>query len=225
MKLVNKIMLTLMVIFAFEVKLKAQNMYGETLGGVPLKVKIYENITGSPYLSDDWIKGNVVLQNGTKSGLLELKFDQVSNELIFKDQSGTSLKFSNRVKEFVLQPYGENAKSEIYRRDFPAADDNTPDDFLLVLIDGNVKLLKRSKKYIIDSKQYASSNVDRSIEEKKSYYLYKDQKLFKFTNSKSITKEFLSNTKDLEDYISKNKINFKNEKDLIRVVNFVNSLK
>ncbi|WP_316832682.1 hypothetical protein [Pedobacter aquatilis] len=218
----KKVVLVITAIFAIIGSAKSQNMYGETLSGVPLKIKIYENVNGTPYLNEEWTKGTVVLENGTKSGSLDLKFDLVAQELIFKDASGNPLNFANRVKEFVLQSSGNN--QQLYRRNFPKTEDSTPDDFFQVISDKNVKLLKRTKKFIIDTKQYASSTVDRSIEERTAYYILSGNTLIKVSNAKNLQKAFPKVSAELETYLSKNKLNTKNEADLILIANYLDQL-
>jgi len=202
----------------------AQNMYSESLSGVPIKVKIYSDVVGNPYLSEQWLKGIVTLENGTKSGVLDLRFDQVTNTLSFKNQNGEELNFANRVKEFTLKPFDRFTERN-FKRDFPALKDVTPDDFFEVLEDGNAALLKYTKKTVIDSKVYASATVERNIDEKISYYLFIDGKLDKISATKTLPDIFKKKSDLMKSYLNENKINTKNENQLIDLVKFYNSVK
>jgi len=194
--------------------------------GRPLLERHYTDVQGSPYLADNWQKGTVKLGNGQTHKDVELKYDQVAEELIFKSSAGKPLTFVEPVKEFTLQMSNGSQSGVIFRSGYKPADGATLSTFYQVLSDGETPLLKRSFKKVMENKPYNSATTVKTFLDVNNYYLVKNNQLAKIRRDKKAILTSLGDyTAELEDFIKTNKLNFRSDADLIMLFTFYNSLK
>lgn len=187
----------------------------DAVGGTPLSGQTYLNVKGSPYLFDNWEKGNVTLTAGRKFEDIDLMYDQVSNQLIFKDKNGDSKIFNQPIVTF-------NIRQTPNIHQFERGVDGV---FYEKLLSGKAMLWKRNHKSIIDEKPYGSATIQRNILNNISYYSGELTQLIKLkTDKKSILTYLSNNTAELETFIKKEKLNTKNEADLMRLFEYYNGL-
>lgn len=60
----------------------------------------YFNINGSPYLNDEWGKGVVKLNGGKSYRNVDIKFDELEQQVVIKGENDLIYKFVDTVKEF-----------------------------------------------------------------------------------------------------------------------------
>jgi len=195
--------------------------------GRPLLERRYTDVQGSPYLNDQWRTGTVKLANGQTHKDVDLKYDQVAEELIFKNSEGKAFTFREPVKEFSLQsPGGSEIGGMIFRNGFKSTDAGTSNTFYQVLSDGETPLLKRSVKKVMENKPYGSATTIKTFHDVTTYYLAKNGQPVKVRKDKKAILAALGDyTANLEEFIRTNKLNFKSDNDLIMLVTFYNSLK
>ncbi len=188
---------------------------GDAIGGTPLTGQSYMNIKGSPYLLENWEKGSVTLASGKKFENLDLKYDQVINQVIFQDADGSMKAFSQPISAFTI---GKDANEHEFQRGFDGV-------FYEKLVTGKVTLWKKNHKTIIDEKPYGSASVQRNVLNNNTYYVGELAQLTKIKNDKKSVLELLSDkAEDIEEYMRKQKLSPKTESDLVRVVMFYNGL-
>ncbi len=193
---------------------------GDAIHGTPIYAKINENIKGSPYLFDQWFNGSVKLKDKTVHNDMQLKYDQMTGKLIFKDKSENTFHFEHPVEEFTLQtPSGENV---VFKNGFKNIEKNTDDTFYQILADGKVKLLKHSKKSIVQSVPYGQSVPEKTILNSEAFYVVSSDTIQKLKKDKKAL-AFLNSDK-LSSFITKNNMDLQKEADLILAINFYNSL-
>ncbi|WDF55271.1 hypothetical protein [Mucilaginibacter sp. KACC 22063] len=206
---------------------KAQTMFAADVNGSPIKVTKYTNINGSPYLSDSWQKGTVLLANGQTFNL-DIKYDMIADNLLFKNKNGDSLNFVQPVKEFKIKSAdNDDSQSKLFRNGFPSTNVKTSaSSFYEVLYDGGTKLLKREAKSLWkESTTYATATETQNITQTTDYYIFKDGKMITVKPNKKAFLSALSNkTAELGKYVKDNNIDFKKDSDLIKVVSYYNSL-
>jgi len=186
--------------------------------GRPIMPKEYVNLKGSPYLYDDWVKGTVRLANGIEYKDIYLMYDQVKEELNFTYKDGKVQKFVDPVAQFTL----EDRK---FRRDLIGENNSLVDGFYEVLVDGEIKLLKRSSKRIVDELTHAVATKERRIQEVTSQYLLIKGELVKVKDNKNAVIKALGTHKAaLEAYIQKENLKMKDEQDMVKLITYFNSL-
>jgi hypothetical protein len=199
-----------------------QDIQGNLIRGVK-----YTDVNGNPYLTEQWTKGTVLLKNGRKYANVQLRYDLVGDEVLFKNEkSQQMMSFTDPVIEFQLNTDSENTASPmIFRSGYVSDDGVGAKAYFQVLCDLGVKLLKKQVKVIIETKEYSSATSTKNFSESTSYYLYKNNKAVKIRKDKKQIFSVLGNQTDaLEKFIKDNNLNLKNESDLIRLVAHYNSL-
>jgi hypothetical protein len=209
-------------------KTKAQGLYAQDLNGSPIREKKYTDVNGSPYLSNNWEKATVQLANGQTYNNVEVKYDLVADDLTFKSPKGDSLSFAQPVKEFKLSYISDNqSQTHLYRSGFPATGAKTTDrSFYEVLYDGGVKLLKRRAKSVwMETTTYGTATQTKNITERVTYFAYKGGQMVPIKqDKKSILAALSDKSAQIEKYVKDNKIDWKQDADLVKVFEYYNSI-
>ncbi|MCC9135880.1 hypothetical protein ACFSKU_17800 [Pontibacter silvestris] len=196
--------------------------------GRPLMTKQYTDVKGSPYLADEWYKGTVELTNGTIYDEMNLMYDQVKDELIFKAAGEQAQAFeASSVYAFTihLQKDGLPEEKKNYRKGFIPVDGAPDMAFYEVLADGQTQLLKRTKKVVFEEIPYGSSTKVKDIRESSYYYIARSGKLVKIkADKKSVLKALKDQAPALEKYAKANKLNLKDDAGLAQLVAYYNGL-
>lgn len=125
----------------------AQGMFIQDINGRPIFENGYTEIEGSPYLKDEWSRGNVKAKhNGKTYELAKMRYDTYKDELEYEENQ-KSYRFSSEITEFTTT-------SGVFRNNFPAYESLSGRNFYQVLYDGKVKLLKRTVTKIQTEKQF-----------------------------------------------------------------------
>jgi hypothetical protein len=180
-----------------------------------------QNLVGSPYLVDNWAKGNVKFFNAKPAENLDLKFDVLENILVLKGADDAENIFSEKISEFSLSIAG---KERLFKTGFLDSKNQLVSAYLEVLFNGKIKFFCKNTKVIIESKEYNTPTITKKIEDGLEYYFSKDSNQISLIklNEKSIL-QFLANPA-LAKYVSDNKLNLKNREDLIKLLQYTDSL-
>lgn len=191
----------------------------------------YDGIKGTPYLSDVWYTGSIVMLSNIVFDRIEMKYDMLENNVLIKDRTGKQiLPTYGSVKSFY---YTDNDSIEhnflslapTYGK--PLIDYN---GFYELLYDGDMKLLVKREKYLkhIDSKGAYSSNksYDEFREYSPKYLLIVDEKnnVIEFSRGKKSVLSSLDEDDSLAKYTKVNKLNLKDEGDIIHLITYFDSM-
>jgi hypothetical protein len=220
----KKIKITLLLLFIFTIKLNAQYIQNlADLQGKPLTESKYSDITGTVFLFEDWLKGSV--EQGAKISYkdVDLKYNTYTDELFFKNpKDGAMLSFVSPATAFSLTL---NGKIDIYRNGFPEIDNFNTKSYYQVIFDGGIKLLFKSYKTLSQIKPYNSTITEKKFVDNFAYYVFKDNVMTKFKPSKNAFLEILSSkSSEIDAFIKKEKINFKDNQDLAKVFVYYSTL-
>ena len=161
-KLVNIFFLFLAIhVLAINLSKAQYEFIPDQTTGKPLTTARYENVTGTPFLIDAWLHGEVKLANGSIVKPKAIKYDAVEDKLLFQ-QDGKIFEFFPKVAVFKL--YAPNQT-----RTFLINDKNS--QYFELLADGDIKLLKKTKKVVLERKGYNSATVEKVIDENIKYYI------------------------------------------------------
>lgn len=205
----------------------AQATYGQDVNGSPLKASRYVDINGSPYLVDTWKKGTVQLNNGQTYNL-DIKYDLIADDLMFKDKNGDSLTFVLPVKEFKMDYFGNGAlQTHTFRSGYPAAGGSGggAETLYEVLYEGPLALLKKQTKSIWEeTTTYGTANRTKNINTKTVYYLFNGKSLTPFRPQKKALLAALPEQADkMDQYIKSNHLDVSKDGDLVKVFENLNS--
>ena len=179
----------------------------------------YTDVIGSPFLNDAFVNGNVILTNGVKFQSVALKYSSYNDELFFKNPKDESLlSFVVPVKSFELL-------GQMYINGFPAIDNFTENSFYQLIANSSVKLLLKNYKTILENKAYNSASTEKKFEDNKIYYVFRDGKMKRFKPSKKdLMETFADKSSEIDVFLKKEKVDFKNNADLVKVFEYYSSL-
>jgi hypothetical protein len=208
------LLLTLLISFTASAQSYFQDVDGKTI-----LEKSEINIIGSPFFNTEFIEGKITLTNGKKYDKIPLKYNTFKDELYFKNpKDGSLLSFVVPVKEFELS-------GTTYISGLPAIEKFTSKSYYGLLADGKIKLLVKNYKTIFEIKPYNSATIENKFENNESYYLLKDGAISRFKpNKKDLLILFKDKSSEIDAFLKKEKIDFKNNADLVKVFDYYGSL-
>jgi hypothetical protein len=223
----NKFLYSISVLLLFIIVKPACAQFVENINGVPIRtISGYTDVSGSPFLSDQWVKGMVKLVDGRTYKDVLLKYDQLKDELYFQDKKKDTLIFVDPVREFKVE-YAANDEmhEKLFRNGYKNIPNSTENSFFEVLSDGTAQLLKRTTKSISESKEYNSTTVVKHFDENVKYYIIVSEKVIPVKrDKKSILAALTNKQPQLESFMRTNNINLKNDEDLSKLMAYYNSL-
>jgi len=186
----------------------------------------YVDVTGSPYLSPDWVTGSFTLANGKSYSDMKIKYDLVKDMMYVKGGDDDLIRLLEPVKEFKLNvPVSGGMDVRFYKSGYSNIPNTTNSYFFEVLADGKTQLLKKATKIVQVNKEYNSATATKSFEDITKYYIYADGKgtLVK-KDKKSILAALGSKQTELEAYIKENKLNLKSDVGFAKLIEYYNRL-
>jgi hypothetical protein len=182
--------------------------------------------TGSPYYYVDFLKGSVLSKGKTIASNQILRYNVSKEEFEIRDsrnQESKILKTILRNKDITIQIGDESFE-------YISSEKNRLRGYFIPLFKGDKNSLykKLKKEYIASQKAVSSmaSDVAALYKEKEILYLVDDKGIYTelASSKKGKLKAFGDKKKKVKDYAKQNKLNLNKEKDLIKVVTYVNSL-
>jgi hypothetical protein len=208
----------LLFLLCFTNTTKAQ-VYLRDIQGRLIRETNFIGVIGSPFENDEFLMGNVMLNNDNEFENVPLKYNIYNDELYFKNAKDEMLlSFVIPVKWFKLA-------GQTYLNGFPEIENYTRNSFYGLLAGNKIKLLFKAYKTISETRPYNSPNVEKRFERYKNYFILKEGKMYRFKPTrKALLNLFDSEGPRIEKYIEKEKINFRNNEDLIKIFDFINLL-
>jgi hypothetical protein len=182
-------------------------------------------VKGSPYRDTTFVPTTFNFHKGTTRLSGPSRYDLYNNEIEVKTTAGVRVLANGLVKSYRSYIKGDSVlfvNAENY-----SFDGTKLIGFLKVLADGKVQLLEMYKLEIIKPTYNASLEVgDRNTHLKTDASLLysKDGELFKVKGKKEVLALFAPQKEKMNAYISANKIDLKEEKDLVLAFDYFNSL-
>ena len=188
-----------------------------------VNVKFTRLVDGTPYFSDDWMKGVAIMDSGKRySGILKL--DLMENKIHFQDEKGNEMVATAKVRQLVLiDTTKQTAFSFVHSSSLKTADPRSGWYQLLAEVP-SAKLYKQSVKNLQEIKPYSSATVEQYIRTADHYYVLYKEKLTAVKKIKELAEIFVDEKQEVLKYISDNKLNGKSDNDFINVMSFYKSL-
>lgn len=185
------------------------------------------SIEGTVYLDEEWRYGNISLIGNKSLNGLMLRFDIQHNNLEFIYQ-GDDAKVCPL---YLLSGYEIRVKSQkFYFKNVANTNLNTLKlrGVAEVLYEGDIQLYAYTSIDVQDPTYKVEFNMGRQssrIIKKRKYYLDDGLRVYKLSGSLKKNKEvFKENFDEIDAYAKKNKLNAKNEIDLIQIIRYYENL-
>jgi len=170
----------------------------------------YEDISGSPYYSDEFREGTVNLKNGNRY-IVPLRYDLYQDEIEFKQAGSIYWLTKNDVEDIHLGQevlYPENS------------------NYYFVLDSGRFSLcIKKRVSFFpkVPPKAYADEIPDRFERDRDEYFLKQENNPPEAIKNKKTLLGIFSENQAALDFIKTSKINVNKVEDLLELVRFLNN--
>ncbi len=223
MKKINFVLITTFVLgnLFFKNTLKAQAFYQyqfmNNMDRHAVKKVTYENANGSPYIPEDFTNGSIQVSTTQKFEDLRLKFDAYAGKIAFE--------YKDETLEIPV-PYAHvSIGNMIFENGFPDIDGNEMRTYYQVLSSGKMNFLKHYRSLVKESSEFGKGMVRRFVMYENYYLAQKNGGIVKIAiNKEDILKILAEKSTEIEGFITKNKLKIKKPEDVIKVVEFYNSL-
>jgi len=196
----------------------------KSVGGEPFSsARFVRVVDGSPYFTDQWLKGSVFVEESEYRNVL-LRLNIFETTLEFKDVKGEVMVCTQPVKKVALRDSASGSSYNFVHSAFLPTSSEFKNCWLLELVAGNVSLYKLAKKQINEVRPYGSATAEQHITTNYSYFILQNNNFTRIRKIGDIF-EILSNKKnELQEYIKVNKLSSKEESDFVKLISYYNSL-
>ena len=181
------------------------------------------NVKGSPYLSDTFQKGAIVMQDSTKYKDIPLRFHIYLDEMEFKDEIDQIWAINNpevigfielEKKKIVYRSYVYN---RIYRQ-----------GFFIALAEGAMNLLQKPQMIVTEAKEaapYKDPEPAKFVSRPALHFFQLNNKgATPILNKKDLLAGFPDKHKELEAFIKRHKVKPNKPETLIKLVRYYNKI-
>lgn len=183
----------------------------------PMLINKKTDLRASPFLSADWLVGDVVLDDGKTYPNVKFNYDQASESLVI-EVNGNTYAPNRPVKMFT---YLDNGDTVAFKSGY------LPEDQTLVevLYEGNTTLLKHTKKSKIQREDHFTGNTEINFVARTDYYLVKGNQLRKVSATEKGILDALADKKSaLKSYVNERDANLKDDRVLAALIEYYDSL-
>lgn len=199
----------------------AQIAYQSYVDGTPATIIKKIDVEGTEMLYDKWLPTTVKTQSGKEYENVMVKYNLLEDVPYFLSKGDITMIFSTPIKEFVIEN-NEKAEKRIFRANFPNHDKYNALTFYEVLVDGNVKLLKKQQKKITENRAYNAATLVKSIVDNINYFVFVDNQLIPLKKDKKFFQLLPGNTDATVALLNDKDTNLRSEEDLIKLIKTFN---
>jgi len=182
------------------------------------------NVEGSPYMFDEFYEGVVELTNGHTTQPLQIRYNTHEQSIDF--MSG-NLAFNVEGENIESFHFTANGKEYTFIKGYDASR-LSEDDFVEVVVDGEVKFLARHHTaFFEDSASYGSATKNNIYRSDVTYYVKvgdKSPERLRSLNKRRVMNNIDRFEDELEQYADQNNIDFSDKEDVARLIRYCNTL-
>ncbi len=195
------------------------------VGGEPVVfAKFAKIVEGTPYFSDEWMKGNVVMNGEKQFTGVYLKLDLYNNEVHYRDPKGNELIAITPIQRIILFDSTAQLVFSFVNGEYINANGHLRSWYQL-LAEGNASVFKQIEKHMNENKPYGSATIERSVQTTFQYYALYNGNFIQLKKFKEIP-DVLNDKKDeVSKYTKANNLSGKTDDDYRAVFNYYNGLK
>jgi hypothetical protein len=182
----------------------------------------YTDVRGVPFLFDKWMKAIIYIDKGFYEGL-EIKYDLFDNKLYF-NKNDESFELQENVKKFTLFTKLDDPKTAMYFEKGFKGNGLNMDQFVEVLVDGNIKLLKSAVKSLTEMSEINAGMVKTFATTTRYYIVTPTGTYLVRLNKNELFPYIQDKSPQIDAYITEKGLNVKKDADLISILKFYNSL-
>ena len=184
-----------------------------------------EEIQGSQFLKDDWMRAALYGDKGIKFESAKVKFDSYNNKFVF-DKHDTTYELSSMIYTLYLYPdEGDTSKKIVFKKGYSINNKINANKYLQVLAEGKISLLKFYSKDLEEYSEYGNATKFKRFKDMEQYYVLQNGQYSPISlSAKNLENQMQSKWAEMQAYMKKNNLSAKNEKDWAALINYYNSL-
>ena len=194
--------------------------------GIPFReTGVNYDVTGSPFLFDEWKQGKVILYNGSEYDNVMLRFNTLKNIFYF-NRNDSVFELPDDATEVSLKNTADNG-NELDFKKIISTDNKLPmAAFVQVLSNGKVPLYKQYIKRIEgDNFSNGLITTKKTIVDHNSLWTIKNNETLPVKlNSRSLEEITFDKKDQVLNFVKTKKLNIKNEKDFAEAITYYNSI-
>lgn len=187
----------------------------------------YDGIAGSVYDQTEYQLAKITLKDGRVYNDVKARINLLEHEVNFIASNGQEgylgKGMATELVYTVPKEFGQDLK--VFQCGFPPIDNQNRISFYQILLNGKTSLLKSIYKTIQERNNDLSGERYKEFATYENTYLLKDGAMVRIKKDKSSLLNLLQDKSQvLQQYINDQKLNLKNEADLIALVKYYNTL-
>jgi hypothetical protein len=188
----------------------------------------YEGVVGSPFYTEKWLEGTIVLENNRTIEDVKLKYNMYEDELIMlQPKTGSVYVDRDKVHSFILlNDAGETSLFKKYQH--PGQPEQS--QYFRALYQGKMSLWEHTKVIFEKANFQGGYSIDKKYDEFKQYpELFYISGNMSFpaklkTGTQAFVKIFPDHQDQVREFIKHNMLDLRNQENLIVVFQFYNQL-
>lgn len=190
--------------------------------GVPFPHEKYTRIAeGTPFFSERWMQGKVLLENGAISALLSLRLNLVENAVHYMDKDGAEMVISAPLRYLVMTD-PEGRQYNFLHGDQLTDDKELKDAWFQVLVNADISLCRLTRKAIRQSGSYGTTITEQTIQTTETYFVKRKNDFIRIRKWDDLL-AVMDDKKDLvRSYSREHHLNGRNEKEYIEILDYYN---
>ncbi len=187
----------------------------------------YADITGSPYFFPAFKFSSIEMTDGRKYINIKAKINLVEQEVEFISASSQEGYIGKGLVSVIS--FNDTVKQEIkkftFQTGFPGIDNQTSIHFYQVLCNGKVTFLKSINKMIEERNNELSGEKSKDFVVRENWYVFQNGTMKRVKKEQTFfASVFADKTNPFITYVKEQKVNFKNEEQLIKMIDYLNGL-
>jgi hypothetical protein len=187
----------------------------------------YEGIEGNPFFIENFRSSTIKLVSGLEFNNVTARLD-LYKQIVQVKLNGDTAKMilPGNITEIIFYDTVQSLPFEYkFQTGYPEIDNLSRNNFYQVLSDGKVTLLKSSIKKINKIKNEMSGETSSQFDMYEDHYLYVKYEMKRVKKDKEYLLDLLADKrKELETYITTQKMNFKSMDSIKKLIDHYNSL-
>ncbi|MBL7744449.1 MAG: hypothetical protein JNN00_13325, partial [Chitinophagaceae bacterium] len=190
-----------------------------SVGGEPVSTTKYVRVvSGSPYFSENWMKGKLALGDGRMYDSLRLKLDMVEHSLLFISQLGKELMATTPVRGVSLIDSLTGQQYHFIHSSYLSLAKNMEKGWYEILANGKAILYKYIRKDIKENRPYGSATIEQSIVDTDQYYVFYQNTFTRLKKIKEIPEILGEKKENLKLFIEQKKLTGRPDTDYSELV-------
>jgi hypothetical protein len=182
--------------------------------------------SGTPFFDENYKYADIVLSKTRKFTSVKMRIDLEMHMVQFIASGMEGELQPGIVKEVsYVDTTADGILFYKFRTGYPASDNRTSNHFYIVMAEGSCSLLRLVEKKITQRKNEITNEVFKDYENVESFYLFTKGEMKRLKKDKDfIMAELADKQVQVNEFVQANKINFRNMDQLVKLINYYNTL-